>query len=608
MLTPHGHPCNSFLHERFLIVSPPLQTGLWIALDFRIASCFNQKEVGEHGGPEHWLEPGSYGMGSWNPGGIRVETALSAFLIKGCLASGLLETDIPVTLLGGIFVAINAYGRYDGPSSNRASTTAIRYHLSAIAYTLVTVLLYLLLIRARPILDQAWLQDLSSPLLAALAMTELVPRLPVAKDIELWARHALQRIAAIPTEVRRLSSYIENATFEPSESARAEAMQELEAANFENVEDRVATGQRRCRDWFKITVLLLQIERMKGDAAWNRYTREFSGDFAEIRRRREELTAAAQVCFSDAGAKAPKSRTARKAILAVRELIDREAKSILQSTYDFISRGVLLTGNTERSRRAQLRNLGFESSSLQSPPISSLTMIFVMLCPLLILVMLMMQFRGMSVNEKMARGLQVSFLLALSSFCGIYPRIRWPQWDFHLRRGDTLEGRPWGFYLAVSVAAAIVSMFFNILFKIAIQGSFIAALREFGGTYPFLAVSSASAFLTAFLCDNGAAWERWGRSTKRLIEGAAGGTILALTTIPVSIWLRELQPRIPYHVPGMPGLVLSAFGAGALIGVLAPSWYRQVRRGRISSHLQESALVRAGEVKGAVPDSPSSGE
>ena len=131
-------------------------------------------------------------------------------------------------VLGGLFVVFHAYQRFNTPSSNRSSTTALRYYLGATLYAALALLTYLALSRFPELLAligsevlDSFAKSLPRALMTALVLTVFIARMPFFSSLDRWLREELQYIARIPHEARRLSRWLQQAAFEIAEPRRA---------------------------------------------------------------------------------------------------------------------------------------------------------------------------------------------------------------------------------------------------------------------------------------------------------------------------------------------------------------------------------------------------
>ena len=146
-------------------------------------------------------------------------------------------------VLGVIFILFYAGQRFNTPSTNRSSTTAGRYFASLFLYCLVGIAAYVVLVKFPHLMAfllkdnkdavPGWASELSSPLLIALLLTVLLPKLPFLSNIDQWICQQLQNVAAIPWEVRRLSAELRNDKLELSADEQSLIRQQLQDDGFD---------------------------------------------------------------------------------------------------------------------------------------------------------------------------------------------------------------------------------------------------------------------------------------------------------------------------------------------------------------------------------------
>jgi hypothetical protein len=196
-------------------------------------------------------------------------------------------------LIGGLFVIMYAASRFNTPVTNRSTTTWTRYHLAASMYLGVGLVLYALLAAYHPFqtalkhllptlgdeLAAKMAGQISPPLLAALCLTVLLPKVPYLSDIDAWIRQRLQHMAAIPFEARRVSAELRRAAFTVSDDIRARVSEDLVAGDFRE-EDLVFEESPSVQHlWTKIAVLVRHLDGLEAD---HRFAAFMAGDAAEL--------------------------------------------------------------------------------------------------------------------------------------------------------------------------------------------------------------------------------------------------------------------------------------------------------------------------------------
>ena len=133
--------------------------------------------------------------------------------------------------VGGVFVAVNAYRRYNTPASNRASTTFQNFSLYFFFYLLAVLTLYIFF---GAVLDSSpetigWLyalslgqvgssvptviDKLSAPMVAALFLTTLLPSLPWLSRYDQALLNAFWDRGNIPNHVYKMAASMRRARF-----------------------------------------------------------------------------------------------------------------------------------------------------------------------------------------------------------------------------------------------------------------------------------------------------------------------------------------------------------------------------------------------------------
>src|SRR5881296_2779045 len=97
-------------------------------------------------------------------------------------------------ILGAVLILFYSGNRFNTPPTNRSSTTAVRYFVALFFYCLVGVGFYIMLVEFPHLLEflaqgnavPPWAKELSNPLLVALSLTVLLPKLPVLSTMDHW--------------------------------------------------------------------------------------------------------------------------------------------------------------------------------------------------------------------------------------------------------------------------------------------------------------------------------------------------------------------------------------------------------------------------------------
>ena len=178
-----------------------------------------------------------------------------------------------VILAGSLLVLLYTWHRFSEPSANRSSTTAIRYYMAAAFYCLWGLFIYatlVIVLAASPDSASRTLQgliptDLKSftaglplPILVALVLTMLLPKVPAIAYADGWVREQIEYMASIPYEVRRLAAELERSdvpgsgvTFALAPAAQERVRQRMQAQEVAPARVRLAGGSDLAAMWTK---------------------------------------------------------------------------------------------------------------------------------------------------------------------------------------------------------------------------------------------------------------------------------------------------------------------------------------------------------------------
>ena len=161
--------------------------------------------------------------------------------------------------LSAIVIVVFAVDRFKTPPSDpkdgvvpyrisRSTTTAASYYTAVSLYGAIALAVFTFLLLSPQALDRLvatapeigegvppWARQ-SPPLLVALILTVLLPKIPILSSMDEWFRTKLQRMAAIPHEVRRLSAELRRAPFRVTAERERELSDALAAKGFDSAD------------------------------------------------------------------------------------------------------------------------------------------------------------------------------------------------------------------------------------------------------------------------------------------------------------------------------------------------------------------------------------
>ena len=498
--------------------------------------------------------------------------------------------------VGAIFVVIYSVTRFNTPPTNRSSTTAGRYFLALFLYSIAALVTFVLLAEfphlVRFLLGgdaaadsgtklQGYLQELSSPLVAALMMTVLLPNLPLLSTLDRWIFRELQSIAAIPYEVRRLSAELRGRPFTVPPDLQAETRRRLEDEGIAPQDARFERGTTPPQLWTTITALFIRLESWESDPRMASYIDEFDDSLQALRARRQALLPKAKICFrllSDAGT--ANSDKAAEAIQRFAADFSEQATQLRNGLIDFVSRGILRSEMTDAGRASRLTAIGFPAHFTHE----ALTLNQMMSLFCMVGVLMLGGSIAFSANPGLGHGLlllrivMISIIYSAAVACAVLPK---DDWSF-AQRGPRGE-RPIVFYVVAGIMAVGISQAIGLGFNCLIERSLTNGATRWLYTYPWALMTFATAVGIAFLVDDAppARWPRW---IGRTLEGLAQSAVMLTAAYMTQDWLQErvtiLGPFSDYRVPPLASVLANSAIVGFFIGFLVPTWYREAPRER----------------------------
>jgi hypothetical protein len=510
-----------------------------------------------------------------------------------------------------VVVVVFAVDRFQTPPSDprtalvtyrisRSTTTAASYYTAVSLYGAIALGVFAFLLFSPRALDRllasapagmpvsipAWARE-SPSLVVVLILTVLLPKIPVLSGMDEWIRRRLQRMAAIPHEVRRLSAQLRRAPFRADGARRDEVRRALEAKDFDPTDVRFEEGSAPHYLWAKLSLLMRELDGWDADPKLIGYVLTYPNEFNSLRQRYERLLLRARRCFGLLRDLATDPEHARKggAVYAYRDDFTQEVEVLLRDVYEAISNAVLLCELTHGARVRQLIRLGFDLDP--GPPrrltLNELLGLFTgvtVVCAFGFVVSRRLGEPGLRLDPSLfVLALVIAAVYCIAVWCAIYPKTRWV-----VARRRPEHGRPWGWYLLSGLMATAAGALVGYAAQLIWHGGRIAdswvAYREVG---PWGLMTFTTAYVLALLADDepGDGWLGL-RTADRLrwVEGVALTVAMAATAWLVDGWLqsqrdesRAVDAGVQAVRPFLEAEILTVV-IGFAIGSLVPSWYR----------------------------------
>ena len=523
--------------------------------------------------------------------------------------------DIYVYLFGSLCIVVYAWGRFNTPATWRSTTTSWQYTLALASYVVATLALWFVLARlvstnpeilgllafgspngadASVAKTLSALSELSAPLLAALFMTTLLPRLPVLARVDAALQRTFRELGAIPRKARQLSTMLRRAAFAVPREDRGEVTRRLEAQGLDA--GRLLQSPRGSleADWVRIVALMVKLEDAVdlsddhvSDDATDERRPAARNDFL---RHREVEYLAARVAYRQQAAIAAVLLKARLAaaddqltqeLLSGTEAPDLSMHSLQQSFEDgckrllkefthLVSCGMLQSNFSLAAACRELKTWGFGELAPESHGISANDLIGIMLSITLYLFVLFLFVHGGS--GKLERIPIFALSIGLSMTAAVASAI------YAKRLPITgIAGRNFAVYLlAGSLAAGCWVVIHYVRIMLTTGGSLDAVLAQLWPLSPFATVPFAAAFALSWMTDLRP--ESWSSAERgwRWMEGLALAVVLAGAAYVAYIYVQVLRPPDPARTPPPAYVVvLVQAGLGFLIGALVPHLCRR---------------------------------
>jgi len=504
-------------------------------------------------------------------------------------------TPWPVQVVLVVVIAVYAYDRFNSPPTNRACTTAARYHVAAFVYFLLYVLSFNVLLYYPQLLDlfgydvQAAFPegDMSGAIGVALLLTVLLPRAPVLSQVDSRLRRFLQRRAAIPSEAARLSKVLSQSEFEVPQDSRAGLEKALTGAGFDARHVAFNGAESVASLWTRMEFLFAKLQDLECEPKFAAFSHLRATEYARLKERHTNLRAKAKTAFEllDRLEEAGGDENFVQVVHAYEQGFREDLDEMLKAMCDFISQAVLSCKLTRSGRWHQLSELGFkydekhDTSGLSVNHVMALAMVLV---PVFLANFIFFTPQQEGVSRGLLMAVMIVTVYCVAVTCAIVPKDRW---RFSRRRDDGF--RPWAFYVCAGLAAVALGIPVSIVFKTLIGlaqsvapslGSALAgAWGDLAYKWPYFFLSFMTAAVTAFHLDNRQTGRLAGPAL-RALEGVSLAAILAVTAYVVFEMLTRLAANAEgttVSVPPADRLMGVSAIVGAAIGLLIPAWYRR---------------------------------
>lgn len=512
--------------------------------------------------------------------------------------------------IGGVLVLVYGYGRFHTPKSVVGSTTLYRYYQAAILYLAAQLLLFAALsvvVASSPQLLAAMQIDVadikekigavSTPIMAALLMTTLLPNFPVLSQLDTKLLLLFQELGRIPLEVLVWRDRLARSQLQiPQEAVQVVESRLKEDERYVDLKPEYVRFEADDSPQYRFTRLIYLMTVIEDfGTARGKYPRvivRFKEEYSAIKEDFKHAIARARRYF-DAIAGHDHSASGAAILNELRRGFREQCQSSYKEMCQLLARGILLSEPTKRSRTKKLESLGFQSveDSAARLDINQVLTIFSVLCLLL--------FSGIVLINGFAGGGRPLFMAVMAAViycvavvCALVPKLIWRFADV----GEEGERPVWAYLFsgALSVAGAFA---IAIVFKSFLLKGLINALNDTRETYPWYLLSFSIAVILAAFSDN------WGGRSKReprwgrYAEGLGAAVLLTATFLLARGWLQSVAPDRPDLSVGVVKPAALVAVIGLFLGAFVPHWYRSMRsHAETETEQREDPLTETGSV------------
>lgn len=477
-----------------------------------------------------------------------------------------------------VVVVFQTFSRFHSPSSNRSTTTWLRYYTAATIYCSLYLVVFWMLTEFPSLLsvlssvfdlkdDNQLVQTAQNEALAiALVVGTVLPNVPVVRNIDSGIRTYLQDRALIGYHAQAIAQELQSSRFNVPSTVAHQVNDALEKYGL-NPADLVNEGRPELDSvWCKIVSVMESFDRISSHAALAAFKRERVVEFADVQDRYRRLGAMATTLFLNLRpALDADEPTVARLVATYEKSFAEEADDLWRSLCNLVSQASLSGGLTAYRRRKLVQSLGYETELIRDA-----TPDFVALVGIAMFVATVAVNVAFSPGESFWHSTKRGFVVACSGVLSIVfawlVRVRWgaPHKPGHFRP-----------IIQYMIAGALATVFFVPLrtqLRAWMEGdSFPAMLGRLSvDEWPFLIITFAAAACLGFCLDNRA--DGWLRgSSLRFAEAVGLGACLVAAASLVVLVRESGQEYFQYNWT----LLTICTVHGLLMGSFVPAWRRR---------------------------------
>lgn len=495
-------------------------------------------------------------------------------------------------MFGAAVVLLYAWDRFRKPGPTRSTTTFWRYWSAAFGYAAAMLALFILLgggigavdLRSlAPLIEiPAEAASLPGPLLAAMALTSLLPHLPFLAGIDEFIKKWFWDVGNIPSGVRRLANRLAAADYASSLAGSSQVAAQAFKAHGADPQWLGEAEGSFMRRWSKCLALLAYLERWNGERGYAGFLEKNEQALKDVRTAAATL---AQVLNAGTLSELDGDRNS-DALVYLRKIADRDITSLWEKLCQFAAGGVLNETWNDKQRQATLVRLGFSALPHDRGPLNSNDVVLVVGLIFIAMLFIPLAIRRWFYPSMLPPDLRVQVMVpiiyAIAIVAAIYPKSVWSG----AARVDGGQ-RPFAAYAISAVFAAASAFAVSLLFRFAFDSdgtvfevlskrdAFRDAWKTTVDRWPWLLMTFFATLSIAWAADDYVDAESGAPQWLRWVEAAA------LCIVFVSAQWAVLQLLLIVSAGKGPPwadlqlqTLITAGTIGACIGFLVPSLYR----------------------------------
>jgi hypothetical protein len=487
-------------------------------------------------------------------------------------------------LVAGVLTAFYAGNRFATPRTVRSETTRFQYYSSYVMYVVSCIGLLMILswifahhpellrilYYPSPIPEE--LKNLDAPLVAALALTTLLPSVPVLRDFDSAMLRFFHRMGAIPLGAVRWAQRMSMAPLTISEELVADTRRYI--ADSRLLPDFLAAQLQPDFNLdsvrFRFTRCLALYVALRNLSGWTGYDADFPEERAAFEKKMSSFFAQSVAFFT------LRTQLDQRQLEPATDSVDQFRSYAIDAYEDIrlmLARVLLYSCNSDAEVAHQLAKIGF---SIQRPspirlPLNLLSFDFAGVVVLFVIVAVSLA--DGDFGRTLAIGMLVAINQSIAAVCALAPKQLWNFADYRSARE-----RPTLSYLISGACTLTITLpisfgFYLLREHFPLDG--VHPILPFAAQAKWLLLPTVLSIALAFACDDAIEadhelwWLKW-------VESAGLAALMGLSGCLVMRWLSVDQPPMQHLL-----LIPSLLGAsiGALFGATIPYWYRKTMRG-----------------------------